>query len=140
MRATRIVGFPQKLAIQACMLQLFCLIGGGSMCFTNVNASNIIHVMRSDLQGDGVTVYNRLREIHTLALTLGSDTRVVYPNETTVNIEIPLGATTIPLTNNTDFCDCTFLVKNTSKDNFFLFSFFQMETFKMFQLFHRLNN
>lgn len=122
MRAIRTAGFSQKLAIRACMLQLFCLIGGGSMCFTNVSASNIIHVMRSDLQGDGVTVYNRLREIHASALTLGPDTRVVYPTKTTVNIEIPLGATTIPLTNNTDFCDCTFLVKNTSKDNFFLFS------------------
>ena len=27
-----------------------------------------------------------------------------------------------------------------NKSNFFFFSFFQMETFKMFQLFHRLNN
>ena len=67
-------------------------------------------------------VYNRLREIHALALTHGSDTRVVYPLEATVNIEIPPGATTIPLTSNTDFNGCSFVVKNTSTDRFFLFS------------------
>ena len=68
-----------------------------------MNASNIIHVMLTDLQGDGPTVYHRLREIHASALTLGSDTRVVYPLGTTVNIEIPAGASTSPLTSNTDF-------------------------------------
>ena len=67
-------------------------------------------------------VYNRLREIHASALTLGSDTRVVYPPGATVNIEIPPGATTIPLTSNTDFNGCSFMVKNTSTDRFFLFS------------------
>lgn len=92
------------------------------MCFTHVNASNIIRVMPSDLQGDGLTVYNRLCEIHASALALSPDTRVVYPSDISINIEIPLEATTIPLTCNTDFNGCSFLVKNTSKDNLFLFS------------------
>ena len=104
------------------MLLFFCSAGVGSMCSSHMNASNIIHVTLTDLQGDGLMVYNRLREIHASALTLGSDTRVVYPLEATVNIEIPPGATTIPLTSNTDFNGCSFVVKNTSTDRFFLFS------------------
>ena len=83
---------------------------------------NVVRVLPGDLSGDGLQVYERIRELHQAAFLLGEDTRVEYPHKMEVDIEIPSGATPIPLTRNTDFNGCTFCVENTSVDNLFLFS------------------
>ncbi len=83
---------------------------------------NVVRVFPEDLKGDGLQVYERIRELHQAAFLLGEDTRVEYPHKMMVDIEIPSGATPIPLTRNTDFNGCTFWVENTSVDNLFLFS------------------
>ena len=92
------------------------------MSMSHVIANNVVRVSLSDLQGDGMKVYQRIRQIHVSALASGEDTWVVYPQEAKVRITIPEGATPIPLTGHTDFGGCTFQVENTSVDGLFLFS------------------
>lgn len=92
------------------------------MSMSHVIASNVVRVSLSDLQGDGMKVYQRILQLHESALASGQDTWVVYPRGAKVRITIPEGATPIPLTSHTDFGGCTFLVENTSVDGLFLFS------------------
>lgn len=101
---------------------LFCMLMCGFLSIANAGIRNVVRVSLADLQGDGQTVYQRLREIHASALSLGPDTWVVYPYRVKVNIAIPSGAKSIPLTSHTDFGGCTFSVKNMQEDELFLFS------------------
>ena len=72
---------------------------------------NVVRVFPGDLSGDGLQVYERIRELHQAAFLLGEDTRVEYLHKMKVDIEISSGATPIPLTRNTDFNGCTFCVE-----------------------------
>lgn len=101
---------------------LLCMFMCGFLSIANAGIRNVVRVSLADLQGDGQTVYQRLREIHASALSLGPDTWVVYPYRVKVNIAIPSGAKSIPLTSHTDFGGCTFSVKNMQEDELFLFS------------------
>lgn len=101
---------------------LLCMLMCGLLSIANAGIRNVVRVSLADLQGDGQTVYQRLREIHASALSLGPDTWVVYPHGVKVNIVIPSGAKSIPLTLHTDFGGCIFFVKNTQEDELFLFS------------------
>lgn len=101
---------------------LLCMFMCGFLSIANAGIRNVVRVSLADLQGDGQTVYQRLREIHASALAKGSGTRVVYPKGVTVRIVIPSDAAPIPVTSYTDFGDCRFVVENTCVDRLFLFS------------------
>ena len=103
-------------------LMLSCMLMCGLLSVANAGTRNVVRVSLADLQGDGQTVYQRLREIHASALAKGSGTRVVYPKGVTVRIVIPSDAAPIPLTSYTDFGGCRFVVENTCVDRLFLFS------------------
>ena len=42
---------------------------------------NVVRVLPGDLSGDGLQVYERIRELHQAAFLLGEDTRVEYPHK-----------------------------------------------------------
>lgn len=71
---------------------LLCILMCGLLSIANAGTRNVVRVCPDDLQGDGQTVYQRLREIHASALAKGSGTRVVYPKGMTVRIVIPSDA------------------------------------------------
>ena len=108
--------------IKRIYLTLLCIFMCGLLGTANAGTRNVVRVSPADLQGDGQSVYQRLREIHASALAKGSDTRVVYPKGVSVRVVIPSDATPIPLTSYTDFGGCRFVVENTSVDRLFLFS------------------
>lgn len=81
-----------------------------------------LYIRPSDLQGNGESVYRRLVARHREAMSLGRDTRVVYPRGRVARMTIPADAAPIPLTAHTDFGGCTFEVENQTVDHLFLFS------------------
>ncbi len=56
---------------------LLCMFMCGFLSIANAGTRNVVRVSLADLQGDGQTVYQRLREIHSLTITLLLWPRVV---------------------------------------------------------------
>lgn len=84
----------------------------------------MITIKTSDFQNCATAEsrFTKLKHLHASALALGRTTKVVYEEGMTLDLEIPTGATSIPLTNYTDFNGCILNVKNTNVTDFFLFS------------------
>lgn len=68
----------------------------------------------------GTELYEVLRKWHVEADR--QDASLVYPHGLLFEINIPKGANSLPLPQETDFNDCHFVVDNTAMDNFFLFT------------------
>jgi len=84
-------------------------------------AASRIKIPADALAGkSGLQLYFLLKGYHEEAAKQGA--RLTYPKRLTLALDIPEGATTLPLSEQTDFNGCRLVVLNTTVQDFFLFS------------------
>ena len=77
------------------------------------NYKSLLQQAITQYANDGIGLYNKLKEIHNSARQANEN--ITYPYGETFNITIQNNQDPIPLSPNTDFNYCKFVVKNTSK-------------------------